>query len=112
MAYQASSETVFLQGPEDWEVWNIQFKSKAISTKIWKLISPKEREGGQSEIDPFAEEPTKPKFEDYDKKLTRETRSTSSSTATATAQNQLSTFEEVDHVGKPKSTAEITIAAR
>jgi hypothetical protein len=75
-----STENVSLKGPEDWETWNTQFESKAISTDIWRLISPDE---DQEEIEPFAEKPIPPKISDYDKKLMRETRSQSSqSTAT------------------------------
>ena len=36
------NENASLKGPEDWEAWNTQFTSKAISTDIWRLISPKE----------------------------------------------------------------------
>ena len=73
MANTQPSENVSLKGPEDWETWNTQFKSKAISTDIWRLISPDEDE----DTEPFAEKPSPPKIKDYDKKLMRETQSQS-----------------------------------
>ena len=45
MANTQTTENVSLKGPEDWETWNTQFESKAISTDIWRLISPDE-DGG------------------------------------------------------------------
>jgi len=106
-----TSENVALKGPDDWEAWNTQFKSKAISTKLWRMINPVE-EGAETE--PFTEEPHPPKISDYDKKLTRETRSQSSqSSATAQgSQSAIVQIEEVDHVSKPRTTAEMTTAAR
>jgi hypothetical protein len=65
-----SSENVSLKGPEDWEAWNTQFESKAISTDIWRLISPDE---DQEDTEPFAEKPSPPKIRDYNKKLMQET---------------------------------------
>ena len=106
-----------MKGPEDWETWNTQFKSKAISTDIWRLISPDEDE----DTEPFAEKPIPPKIGDYDKKLImRETRqqssnATAAATAAATAQatqQPVIHIEEVDHGNKPKTAAEMTTAAR
>jgi hypothetical protein len=111
MANTQSSENVSLKGPEDWETWNTQFESKAISTDIWRLISPNE----DNDTEPFKEKPTPPKIGDYDKRLTRETRSQSSqSSATAQGSQQLAVVlgEEVDHVSKPRTAAEMTTAAR
>ena len=103
------TESVSLKGPEDWETWNTQFKSKAISTDIWRLISPDEDQD-------FAEKPTPPKIGDYDKKLTRETRSQSSSATAAAAaqgsQQPVIHIEEVDYANKPTTAAEMTSAAR
>jgi hypothetical protein len=99
-----SSENVSLKGPEDWEAWNTQFESKAISTDIWRLISPDE---GQEDTEPFAEKPIPPKISDYDKKLMRETRSQSSQSNTTIAQ-----IEEVDYANTPRTAAEMTTAAR
>lgn len=112
MATIQSSENVSLKGPEDWEAWNTQFESKAISTDIWRLISPDE---GQEDTEPFAEKPTPPKISDYDKKLTRETRSQSaqsSATAVQGLQQAIIQIEEVDHASKPRTAAEMTTAAR
>ena len=95
------NENISLKGPEDWETWNTQFKSKAISTDIWRLISPDE------DTEPFAEKPSPPKIGDYDKKLLRETRSQSSQSTATIAQ-----IEEVDHASKPRTAAEMTTAAR
>ena len=108
------SENVSLKGPEDWETWNTQFKSKAISTDIWRLISPGD---GQDDTEPVAEKPTPPKIGDYDKKLLRETRQSSQNSATAQAASQGSPqaivyIEEVDHSNKPRTAAEMTTAAR
>ena len=78
-----STENVSLKGPEDWEAWNTQFESKAISTDLWRLISPDE---DQEDTEPFAEKPSPPKVSDYNKKLTRETwLQNTQSTATAQA---------------------------
>src|SRR5271167_836210 len=104
MSTHQSTENVSLKGPEDWEAWNTQFKSRAISTKLWKLISPRE---GQDDTEPFEEEPTPPKISDYDKKLLRETRSQSSQSTATIAQ-----IEEVDHANTPRTAAEMTTAAR
>jgi hypothetical protein len=60
-----SIEKVSLQGPEDWETWNNQFKSKAISTDLWKFISS----NGEEETEPFTEKPIPPNISNYDKKL-------------------------------------------
>ena len=110
MATTQSSENVSLKGPEDWEAWNTQFESKAISTDLWRLISPEE---GQEDTEPFAEKPNPPKIGDYDKKLTRETRSQSAqSSATAQASQPAVLIEEVDHANKPRTAAEMTTAAR
>jgi hypothetical protein len=109
------SENVSLKGPEDWEAWNTRFESKAISTDIWRLISPDEN---QEDTEPFAEKPIPPKIGDYDKKLIRETRSQSaqnSATAQASAQGSQQAIvytEEVDHANKPRTAAEMTTAAR
>src|SRR5271167_2515401 len=103
MATNQSTENVSLKGPEDWEAWNTQFESKAISTDIWRLISPN---ADEEDTEPFAEKPTPPKIGDYDKRLTRETRSQSSqSSATAQGSQQLAVVlgEEVDHVSKPRT---------
>ena len=117
MANTQTSENASLKGPEDWETWNTQFKSKAISTDIWRLISPDEDE----DTEPFAEKPIPPKIGDYDKKLiVRETRqqssnATAAATAAATAQatqQPVIHIEEVDHGNKPKTAAEMTTAAR
>jgi hypothetical protein len=112
------SENVSLKGPEDWEAWNTQFESKAISTDIWRLISPDE----DQDTEPFAEKPIPPKIGDYDKKLMRETRSQSAqSNATAQAlaqalaqgsQQAIVYTEEVDHANKPRTAAEMTTAVR
>jgi hypothetical protein len=106
----SSKENVSLEGPDDWESWNTQFKSKAISTKIWKLISPRD---GQEDTEPFAEEPIPPKISDYDKKLDR-TRSQSgqSNAAAQGSQQAIIHIEEVDHANRPRTTAEMTTAAR
>jgi hypothetical protein len=98
------NENVSLEGPEDWETWNTQFESKAISTDIWRQISPDE---DQEDTEPFAEKPSPPKIGDYDKKLMRETRSQSSQSTATIAQ-----IEEVDHASKPRTAAEMTTAAR
>jgi hypothetical protein len=106
MANTQPTENVSLKGPEDWEAWNTQFESKAISTDLWRLISPNE---DQEDTEPFAEKPIPPKISDYDKRLTRETRSQS----TATIQvSQPAQTEEVDHLSKPRTAAEMTTAAR
>jgi hypothetical protein len=99
------TENVSLKGPEDWEAWNTQFESKAISTDLWRLISSNEQE----DTEPFAEKPIPPKISDYDKKLTRETRSQSTVTIQVAQPAQT---EEVDHVSKPRTAAEMTTAAR
>jgi hypothetical protein len=108
-----SIENVQLKGPKDWESWSTQFKSKAISTKIWKLISPRD---GQDDTEPFVEEPIPPKIGNYDKKLMRETRlQSSSATAAATAQalqQAIVHIEEVDHSNKLRTAVEMTTAAR
>jgi hypothetical protein len=106
-----STENVSLKGPEDWEAWNTQFESKAISTDIWRLISPDE---DQEDTEPFAEKPSPPKVSDYDKKLTRETRSQNAqSSATVQAPGSQQTYiEEVDYANKPRTAAEMTTAAR
>jgi hypothetical protein len=70
MSNTQPNENVSLKGPNDWETWNTQFKSRAISTKLWKLISPRE---GQDDTEPFVEEPSPLKIGDYNKKLTQET---------------------------------------
>ena len=110
MANTQSTENVSLKGPEDWEAWNTQFESKAISTDIWRLISPDEDE----DTEPFAEKPIPPKIGDYDKKLMRETRSQSAqSSATAQGSQQVIVhIEEVDHANKPRTAVEMTTAAR
>ena len=100
-----TSENVSLKGPEDWEAWNTQFKSKAISTDLWKLIS---LEQGQEDTEPFAEKPTPPKISDYNKKLLRETQ-LQSSQSSATPQ---AIVEEVDYANKPRTATEMTTAAR
>jgi len=104
MATTQPSENVSLKGPEDWEAWNAQFESKAISTDLWRLRSPNE---DQEDTEPFAEKPIPPKISDYDKKLTRETRSQSNATIQPAVQ-----IEEVDHANKPSTAAEMTTAAR
>ena len=103
MANNQSSENVSLKSPEDWETWNTQFESKAISTDIWRLINPKE---GQQNTEPFAEKPTPPKISDYDKKLTRETRSQSVQSASVVQ------IEEVDYTNKPRTATKMTTVAR
>ena len=110
MATTQSNENVSLKGPEDWEAWNTQFESKAISTDLQRLISPNE---DQEDIEPFAEKPTPPKIGDYDKKLTRETRSQSSqSSAMAQGTQPIVQTEEVDHASRPRTAAQMTTAAR
>jgi hypothetical protein len=112
MANTQPSENVSLKGPEDWETWNTQFKSKAISTDIWRLINPDEDE---EDTEPFAEKPIPPKIGDYDKKLTRETRSQtvqSSAASQPASQPTIVHIEDVDHAGKPRTAAEMTTAAR
>jgi hypothetical protein len=109
MATTQSTENVSLKGPEDWETWNTQFESKAISTDIWRLISPDEDE---EETEPFAEKPIPPKIGDYDKKLMRETRSQSSQSAGTVQGSQQAMIEEVDYASKPRTAAEMTSAAR
>src|SRR5271165_1303953 len=100
-----TSENVSLKGPEDWEAWNTQFKSKAISTDLWKLISLKQ---GQEDTEPFAEKPTLPKISNYNKKLLQETQ-LQSSQSSATPQ---AIVEEVNYANKLRTAAEMTIAAR
>ena len=111
MANTQPTKNVSLKAPEDWEAWNTQFESKAISTDLWRLISLNE---DQEDTEPFAEKPIPPKISDYDKKLTRETRSQGSqSSATAQGSQQaMGYIEEVDHVSKPRTAAEMTTAAR
>src|SRR5271169_1233212 len=104
MSTHQSTENVSLKGPEDWETWNTQFESKAISTDIWRLISPNEDE---EDTEPFAEKPTPPKISDYNKKLMRETQLQSSQSTATIAQ-----IEEVDHANTPRTAAEMTTAAR
>ena len=110
MATHQSTKNVSLKGPKDWETWNTQFKSKAISTDIWRLISPDEDE----DTEPFAEKPTPPKISDYNKKLTRETQSQSSQSAATVQGTQQAVVhtEEVDYASKLRTAAEMTTAAR
>ena len=111
MANTQPSKNVSLKGPEDWETWNTQFESKAISTDIWRLISPNE---DKEETEPFAEKPSPPKIRDYDKKLAREIRSQSTQSAATIQglQQAMIQIEEVDHANKPRTAAEMTTAAR
>src|SRR5271167_4471029 len=109
MATHQSTENVSLKGPEDWEAWNTQFESKAISTDLWRLISPNE---DQEDTEPFAEKPSPPNIGDYDKKLTRETRLQSSQSAATLQGTQQALIEEVDHANTPRTAAEMTTAAR
>ena len=114
MANTQPNENVSLKGPEDWETWNTQFESKAISTDIWRLISPAEDD---EDTEPFAEKPSPPRIGDYDKRLARETRSQSTqSTATAQGSQQTTVpivpVEEVDHANEPRTAAEMTTTAR
>jgi hypothetical protein len=125
MATTQSSENVSLKSSKDWEAWNTQFEFKAISTDLWRLISPNEDEEG---TEPFAEKPSPPNIGDYDKRLTRqearETRENRlqnaqcSTTAQASQQQQqagvpeMIPVEEVDTANKPKTVAEMTTAAR
>jgi hypothetical protein len=111
MANTQPSENVSLKGPEDWETWNTQFESKAISTDIWRLISP---DRDQEDTEPFAEKPIPLKIGDYNKKLIQETWSQSSQSA-ATAQGSQQAIvhiEEVDYANKPRTATEMTTAAR
>ena len=116
MANTQPTKDVSLKGPEDWEAWNTQFRSKAISTDLWRLITPNEED---EDTETFAEKPIPPKIRDYDKKLTREnqeaqeTRSSSVQTATAQGSQQaMGHIEEVDHANKPRTAAEMTTAVK
>ena len=62
-----TSKNVSLKGPEDWDNWSAQFKTRAISTNIWRLITPRT---SQANTDPEWEEPTPLDTTDYNKKLT------------------------------------------
>ena len=103
-----STENVLLKGPEEWEAWNAQFKSKAISTNIWRLITPR---AGQADADPEKKEPTPPNTTEYDKRLTRETRSQSGQSS-GTVQAQQTPQEEVDYLNRPTTVAEMTTLAK
>ena len=104
MATSQSTEKITLNGPDDWEVWSTQFKAKAVASELWALIDP-ETEGRPS----FTKKPVPPKVEDYDKRrIQRETRSATSSTANSTGPQE----EEVDAGARPRTTAEMTTAAR
>ena len=107
MATIQSSENVSLKGPEDWEAWNTQFESKAISTDLWRLISPSE---DQDDTEPFAEKPTPPKISDYDKKLT--TRRSQSTAMVQGSQQATTQIEEVDYAHKLRTATEMTTAVR
>ena len=109
MATTHYTENVFLRGPEDWENWSAQFKTRAISTNIWGLITPRT---GREITDPEREEPTPPNTTDYDKRLTRETGSQSSQSSGTVQGSQQPMIEEVDHANRPRKTAEMTTAAR
>jgi hypothetical protein len=108
----SSKENIELKGPDDWESWSTQFKSKAISTKIWKLISPRD---GQDDTEPFAEEPIPPRIRDYDKKLDRTRLQSGQSNAAAQGSQgsqPIAYIEEVDHGHQPRTAAEMTTEAR
>jgi hypothetical protein len=40
MASQQIIESVALNGPENWETWDTQFKAKAVASDLWDLINP------------------------------------------------------------------------
>ena len=107
------SENISLKGPEDWEAWNTQFESKAISTDIWRLIKPSE-DDEEEHPEPFATKPVPPKIASYDKRLARETRSQSAQTQNSgTAQGTpVAPGEEVDYSSRPTTASEMTTAAR
>ena len=76
---------------------------KAVASELWDLIDP-DAEGRAS----FTRMPVPPKVENYDKRrIQRETRSASSSTATSSGPQE----EEVDIGAHLKTTAEMTIVA-
>ena len=104
MATSQSAEKIALNGPDDWEVWSTQFKVKAVASELWDLIDP-DAEGRAS----FTRKPVPPKDENYDKRrIQRETRSASSSTVVSSGPQE----EEVDIGAHPRTTAEMTTAAR
>ena|SRR5438270_653297 len=99
MALSQSTETITLNGTEDWEPWSTQFKAKAVASELWDLINPEEEEPA-----PFEMKPAPPKVQDYDKRLVaRDTRSQSSGATLG---------EEVDTTANPRNTSEMTKAAQ
>jgi hypothetical protein len=107
-----STENIQLKGPEDWEAWSTEFKTRAIAANIWRLINPRP---GQRHTDPLREEPIAPQLSDYEKKpaTARENRAhTAQSSGTMQDQPPQPPPEEEDELNKPKSTAELTTGAR
>ena len=107
MAMQ-TSENVSLKGPEDWEAWSIEFKTRAIATNIWRLITPRP---SRTDTDPLKEEPIAPQLCDYEKKATRENRAQTAQSS-GTVQEQQLPLEEEDELNKPRSTRELTTQGR
>ena len=55
-----ADSTVILRGPEDWDKWDKQFRSKAVANSLWEHINP-------DALDPkaFLTKPEEPRLSDY-----------------------------------------------
>ena len=55
-----TTSTVILRGPDDWDKWDKQFRTKAVAYSLWEHIDPEARVPKA-----FLTEPEEPKLRDY-----------------------------------------------
>lgn len=92
------SDRVKLVTPKDWKSWNHRFISEATRKNLWGLINPDSPRKGQ-----FVAEPTKPRPQDYPKRLIRQ-----GQPVNYTPSGSMETLEEIDEDGQPFSYDEMT----
>ena len=54
------ARTVYLQSPDDWEDWDIQFRSMTKGLDLWESIDPE-----SDDYEPLLDKPAKPKAADH-----------------------------------------------
>jgi hypothetical protein len=55
-----TAQSIILRSPDDWEKWNDQFQTRAVSSKLWDYINPE-----NENPEPLLAEPIEPAASDY-----------------------------------------------
>lgn len=99
----SSTEGIVLKGPEEWETWNLAFRTEAAANDFLKVVDGTEK---------MLAAPVKPAYKDYEKRLVDPTLAGAAagtrSQSTASTDTIPTTQERVDPVNKPESVGHMT----